>query len=438
MVEQNHALMPPTASVILTGAIVPRAGPDENAHPGDAAADSDSFPPRALQAAIGAIRQHLGMHVAYVSKFDGDYSVFQAVDAPGLEHLIKAGDSRHLDDVYCRHILAGRLPELIPDTRLEPLAMAMPITGATPIGSHLSVPVRDKDGMAIGMFCCLSPVANPSLNARDLQVMRVFADIIGDQMARKVEAEREVRSLAELIDTVIAEKALTSVYQPIFNLATMRPAGVEGLSRFTAMPYRSPDLWFADAFAAGRGIDLELAAIEVALRPLSRLPPSIYLSVNASARTIVSGRLESALADMPLDRIVLELTEHEVVADYDALLGALGPLRRGGIRIAVDDAGAGFASLQHILRLGPDRIKLDMSLTRDIDSDPARRALASAMVTFARETGAYLIAEGIETRAELEVLMAIGVDKGQGYLLGRPASLDATIDLLQQAPARTH
>ncbi len=399
---------------------------------------TDSPSPLALQTALAAIRQHLGMHVAYVSKFDGDRSVFQAVDAPGLEDVIKAGDSRALDDVYCRHILAGRLPELIPDTTLEPLAMSLPITKAAPIGSHLSVPIRDKAGTAIGMFCCLSPDANASLNLRDLQVMRVFADIIGDQMVRKIEAEREVRALADRIDAVIAGKAFSSVYQPIFNLATMQPAGVEGLSRFAGLPYRSPDLWFADAFAAGRGIDLELAAIAVALEPLSALPPPIYLSINASARTIVSGRLAETLAGLPLDRIVLELTEHEVVEDYDTLLGALEPLRRGGIRIAVDDAGAGFASLQHILRLRPDRIKLDMSLTRDIDSDPARRALASAMVTFARETGAHLIAEGVETRAELGVLMAIGVDKGQGYLLGHPAGLDATIELLRRGPETAH
>jgi hypothetical protein len=94
-----------------------------------AAAPGESLVTRALQ----AVRAHLGLQVAYVSEFVGDETVFRQVDAPGLEHLIKPGDSRSLDDVYCRHILEGRLPELIPDTANEPYAMAMPITAMAPL-----------------------------------------------------------------------------------------------------------------------------------------------------------------------------------------------------------------------------------------------------------------------------------------------------------------
>jgi EAL domain-containing protein (putative c-di-GMP-specific phosphodiesterase class I) len=93
------------------------------------------------------------------------------------------------------------------------------------------------------------------------------------------------------------------------------------------------------------------------------------------------------------------------------------------VRLAVDDAGAGFATLQHILRLQPDLIKLDLSLTRDIDKDPVRRALASSLVSFAREINAQLIAEGVETAEELETIRALGIAFGQGYHLARPQPL---------------
>ena len=124
---------------------------------------------------------------------------------------------------------------------------------------------------------------------------------------------------------------------------------------------------------------------------------------------------------------MLEITEHVRVDDYGQLLDRLGRLRRAGIRLAVDDAGAGFASLHHILKLCPDIIKLDIVLTRDIDRDPIKRALASSLVSFSRDVGGTLIAEGIETAAELQTLVELGVPLGQGYHLGYPSPLPAPI-----------
>lgn len=129
---------------------------------------------------------------------------------------------------------------------------------------------------------------------------------------------------------------------------------------------------------------------------------------------------------------MLEITEHAHVEDYNCLLQAIEPLRARGVRLAVDDAGAGYSSLQHILQLQPDLIKLDIGLTRSIDLDPARRALASALVSFARETGSHIIAEGVETASELAALRSIGVDKAQGYFLGRPMHLEAAVRLFDQ------
>jgi len=263
-------------------------------------AGEESVVRRALQ----AVRSHLGLQVAYVSEFVGNETIFREVDAPGLEHLIQAGDSRSLDDVYCRHILEGRLPQLIPNTADFPLAMAMPITAAVPIGAHVSVPLRMADGALYGMFCCLGPVADPSLNARDLGMMRAFAELAAFEIDRDREASRAHREKAARIGAILDAGEIDMAYQPIWSLESKRPIGFECLSRFAASPLRTPDRWFAEAAEVGRGVELELLAIRRALAPLDTLPDDLYLAVNAASATVLSPLLAQALAGLPLDRIV--------------------------------------------------------------------------------------------------------------------------------------
>jgi len=395
---------------------------------------SHSAGPQGIVArSLEAVRQHLGMEVAYISEFVGNDSVFRVVDAPGLEALIQPGDSRSLDDVYCRHILAGRLPELIPDTSAIPLAAGMPITRAIPIGSHVSVPIRLADGSVYGMFCCLSPQTNSSLNVRDLQVMRAFADIAADEIRRERQAGAETEAMRVRLRRVIDEELFSIHFQPIWDFRHEAPVGFECLARFSAEPLRSPDKWFAEAAALGLGLELELAAIRSALAASAALPDSVYVAINAAAETILSSDLETALAAFDGRRIVLELTEHAAVSDYDGLIAAIASYRARGVRLAIDDAGAGYSGLQHIVRLKPDIIKLDMALTRNVDTDPARRALAAALIHFARETDCQILAEGIETDEERTTLKLLGVAKGQGYYLGRPMVLTDAIALC--APA---
>jgi EAL domain-containing protein (putative c-di-GMP-specific phosphodiesterase class I) len=386
-----------------------------------------------VKRALEAVRLHLGMQVAYVSEFVDDRSVFREVDAPGMEALIKVGDSHALDDVYCRHILEGRLPELIPDTAAEPLAAAMPITKAAPIGAHVSVPLRLPDGRVYGMFCCLKSEPDPSLNDRDLRMMKAFADLAAFEIQRDLESARCLEAKRTRVRDTVDKGGLDTVYQAIWNVDAHQPLGVECLTRFAAAPRRPPDVWFGEAAEVGLGTALEIAAIRSALSALPLFPDEAYLAVNASPETILSGEIDAVLAGLPAKRIVIEVTEHAPVADYDALLAALRPLRSSGVRLAVDDAGAGYSSLQHILHLQPDLIKLDISLTRDIDTDPARRALASALIGFAYETHSRIIAEGVETAAELATLRALGVKKAQGYFLGRPVPLDLALSLFAGA-----
>jgi EAL domain-containing protein (putative c-di-GMP-specific phosphodiesterase class I) len=383
-----------------------------------------------VQRALEALRIHFNMDVAYVSEFVGDRSVFRQVDAPGLEELIKPDDSQSLDDVYCRYILEGRLPELIPDTSKEPVAASMPITSALPIGAHMSVPVRMPDGTTYGMFCCLSFEPKESLNERDLRMMRVFADLAAFEIHRELEAKREVEEKLSRIREVIDEEKLSIVFQPIRDLEMRSTIGLECLSRISATPERTPDLWFAEAGEAGLGEELELVALGEALSVLSAFPEDLYLSVNASPDVVLSERFHALLSDKPVERIVLELTEHAHVADYDRLVEVLRPLRERGMRLAVDDAGAGYSTLQHILQLRPDLIKLDITLTRCIDLDPARQALASALVSFSRNIDSRIVAEGIETESELRALRKLGIDAAQGYHLARPMALEAVLSYL--------
>jgi len=198
--------------------------------------------------------------------------------------------------------------------------------------------------------------------------------------------------------------------------------GMEALARFHSLPLRPPNEWFAEAVEHELGVALELLAIRDAMRALPEIAEPAYLSVNCSHRAAASPEL-AALIGEHAPRMVLEITEHEAIEDYGALGVALASLRERGIRVSIDDAGAGFASLRHTVMLRPDIVKIDISITRGIDRDRPKRALASALISFAEELGMEVVAEGIETVEELETLVELGVPFGQGFLLGRPAPL---------------
>lgn len=233
----------------------------------------------------------------------------------------------------------------------------------------------------------------------------------------------QARKLRRQVERAIADDAMSVALQPIVSLTTDRVTGVEALARFSADPHQTPDRWFADAAAVGLGTTLELFAVRKALGALPELPAWIYLSINASPRAITSPELIDLLSELGprASSVVIEVTEHESIDDYGAMTRARADLRRLGVRLAVDDAGAGFASFRHILRLQPDIIKLDRALISGIDTDPARRALAASMVLFSMEVGATVVAEGVETAAELSTVLDLGIDAAQGYHLGRPS-----------------
>lgn len=384
---------------------------------------ADDATERDLLDALHAIRLHLGMEVAFISEFDEQRRYFRFVDNEHGAPELQVGASDPLEEGYCQRVVDGRLPELIPDAMRNPVALELPVTRELPIGAHISVPIRLSDGSVFGTLCCFDRQPDETLNARDLGMMRVFADFAGRQLERQRATGRQRRLLQQRVQGVLDRGDFHILFQPICDLPGQGVAGYEALTRFTAEPVRGPDQWFREAATVGLREQLELATMAAALEALPRLPEGVYLSLNASPETILRGGLAALFAGWPMDRLMLEITEHDAVDDYPGLVEVLAPMRAQGLRLAIDDAGAGYASFRHILRLAPDLIKLDRSLTQNIDGRTESRALAAALVGFAAEAGCRLVAEGVETEQELDALRAIGVAKAQGYLLGRPAPL---------------
>jgi EAL domain-containing protein (putative c-di-GMP-specific phosphodiesterase class I) len=212
--------------------------------------------------------------------------------------------------------------------------------------------------------------------------------------------------------------------QPILDLRTGRLAGYEALARFPGG--RRPDLCFAQAYAHGLGPQLEARAVEAALNLKGR-PAHAYLSFNLSATALVSAEVQAVLPE-DLSGLVIEITEHEPIREDARIRAALDDLRARGARIAVDDAGSGYAGLKQIAQINPDVVKLDRTLVCDVDVDPVKAALIESFVRFARDLGAVVCAEGIEREGELARLAELDVGYGQGYVLARPGRPYPAVD----------
>jgi EAL domain-containing protein (putative c-di-GMP-specific phosphodiesterase class I) len=240
---------------------------------------------------------------------------------------------------------------------------------------------------------------------------------------------------------VLGGEGLTTHYQPIVDLRRGSVVGYEALARFDAAE-RNPEVWFRRARELGLGAALEAAAVRSALARRAHLPANTFLTVNVGPDVLASPEVQHVLAAADtLGGVVVELTEQHRIESYVDLEPSLHALRAQGALVAIDDAGAGYAGLQHLLSLRPDFIKLDRGLVAGIDRDEAKRALVEMMGTFGSRVDAWLLAEGIETGEELDVLVQLGVPLGQGYCFGRPqpefagADPDAVLRVVTQQQA---
>jgi EAL domain-containing protein (putative c-di-GMP-specific phosphodiesterase class I) len=255
-------------------------------------------------------------------------------------------------------------------------------------------------------------------HASDDAASRYVMSVLSPDTVARIDCGQRLRAVLSDPDV------LSLVFQPIVDVVNDEVVAVEALARFDVTPYRSPDVWFSEAHENGFGVELELLAVTRALAELPMLPESVALSINAGPETVMAPGFHEAIFGVPAHRVIVELTEHNAIDDYPGLVDSLRSLRQKGTRISIDDTGSGYSSLAHILKLAPDLIKLDRDLVSGIDVDPVRRALAAALVSFAAETGARIVAEGVETEDELVVLRQLGLRYAQGYYLGRPARLE--------------
>ena len=247
-----------------------------------------------------------------------------------------------------------------------------------------------------------------------LRNRRIASGDEDDALAQRRAAERRIRE-------IVRKRRFRAVFQPIVDLGTGTVAGHEALTRFA--DGLDPAEVFATASAFGIGGALERATLAVAVEAARAQEAGRWLALNVTPTMLLGDSgLDPILRGTGRSDLVLEISEMEPVHDYGALLRAIQALG-ASVQISVDDAGAGFASLAHILALRAEYVKLDKSWIQGIDVDPAKRALVAGLQRFAAETGASLIAEGIETQAQLDAVRDLGVAYGQGYLLGRPGDL---------------
>jgi PAS domain S-box-containing protein len=347
---------------------------------------------------------------------------FWSVDAAGT-FLSSNAAVEHLLGFAVDEIIGRAVPILIPAEDREAVLGDRRNFLAGAVGwSERVVRYRHRDGSDRWLESNAVPIIDDAGQvtgfrgaARD--VTRRVLDAQADAAARDAFREKRAR-----IAAAVAAPAgrLRMVFQPIIAMDGSM-AGVEALARFTGPPNRTPDKWFAEASEVGLGVELELTAVRLAVEQLSELPDG-YLAVNLSPTSFLSNELLALVSDpsFPATRVVVELTEHVEITRYGDLRDAIAQLRALGIRLAVDDAGSGFASLKHILELRPDVIKLDRAMVTGIAADPARRALAAAVADFAASIGARVVAEGVEDIDELQAVRVAGIGWAQGYLFGQP------------------
>jgi EAL domain-containing protein (putative c-di-GMP-specific phosphodiesterase class I)/DNA-binding response OmpR family regulator len=279
------------------------------------------------------------------------------------------------------------------------------------------IPLRTSTALLGAIVVCTQAVDGITFLAGRLPVLESFGAVASALLAPGILGRQQRGEVRGEIESILERQAFQPAFQPIVDLATDRIVGYEALTRFDDAT--RPDRRFADAAAVGLGLELEAACLAAAAEAWPRDDRLGWLSLNVSPDLLLERRrLRNALPG-GIGPVVLEVTEHVAIEDYVAIRDAVSSIA-ANVRVAVDDAGAGFASFRHILELRPDFVKLDIGLVHQIDRDAIRQALVAGIVYFARQSGCRLVAEGIETPGERAQLRTLGVDLGQGYLLGRP------------------
>jgi len=381
-----------------------------------------------LAAVVRAARDRLGSDISFVAEFQNDRKVFREASHRSNPCVVDKDDSLPLADTYCHRLAHNKISNVVNDAKKDPAVRDLAVTRALNIGAYIGVPVVLPDGEIYGTLCCINH-DRTDLGPKDVQFLSVLADILSAHIARQRGITEDQRVKRQRIEHILNNESPRMVYQPIVNLSNGKIVAAEALARFESEPRRTPDKWFNEAWETGLGIDLEIKAMQEALALADHFPDSAYLTINLAPKTLLSDTFIQIARTLDLDQVVFEITEHEVVSDFQPLRLVADRLRELGARVAIDDVGAGYSGLNRILELRPDILKLDLQLNGNIHRDPAKQAMVSAVSGFASRTGALVVAEGIETAEEMETLQSLGVGYGQGYYFAKPGPLPLKLDL---------
>ncbi|HEY1825997.1 MAG TPA: EAL domain-containing protein [Acidimicrobiales bacterium] len=370
-------------------------------------------------------KDSLGLSLTFLSRLDGEVQHLEVVESS--IPFFHDGQTQPQATSLCQAILDGKLPSVIPNVAKLPEAKRLPAAHfPMRIRSYISVPVSLSDGTVYGTFCAAGFTSDNELSKRDRALMVVLASAAATVIEPGVQERRRHAAVRERLEPMFDADGLSIVLQPIVSFADGNRVGAEALSRFPVEWNQPPDQVFGEAASIGFGTDLELLAVRRALEQLPLI--SGYLSLNFSPSTLLDERCHALLGGLPAERIVLELSEHDPVEDYEILTDALAPFRQRGMLLAIDDVGAGFSSLRHILLTAPDVIKLDRSIVAGVAADSVLLTLVSALVNFGHGAHATVVAEGVETKEDATALRQVDVDYAQGWYFARPGSAEQLVD----------
>ena len=370
-----------------------------------------------LACAVELALRHLAFDVVFIAEVSEAGEVYREAAGDVAAFGIQPGEYGRVPR-YCRTVSESGTPSVLPDARAHESHAQLSAAHGIDVGALIAVPLRLADGSPFGVLCGLCRRPRPELDGRDAELMAKLGEVIAPELAD----HGRQRELRVALQRILADEDVKVAYQPIVHLRTSRCIGVEALARFPE-PFLRPDSTLRLAEEFEMRLALERLIVIEAWEMLGKLGPEQFLALNLAPDAVVAlARRANLRDDLPLEQLVVEVTEHAAVDSYGPLLHELAPLRERGLRIAVDDAGAGFASLRHVLQLRPDYVKVDGSLIDGLASDHGKRAAVRSFVSLASDLGARVVAEGVERAADLQALRRLGLDAAQGFLLGRPTT----------------
>lgn len=360
--------------------------------------------------------KYLGLDAVYVAELEAEDLVFRAVAGDAASFGVDVATRIPAADTYSKRLVDGVIPQLITDTSREPGVASLPVTERYAMRAFIGAPLRLSDGSVYGTLTGVNHAPDPTLGERDVR----FMAMLGELIVSGLDAQRSNDRARTELSNLIANADVEMNFQPVVDLRSGDTLGVEALARFP-VSFGPPEQLFASAERLGLGLELERLTISEAWKEIERMAPEQFVAFNVSPKSLLHlAKIAQKRSDIPLSQVVVEVTEQTIVENYSDLRNVLGPLRDRGLRIAVDDAGAGYASLRHIVELQPDFIKIDRSLVHGVADDEVRKVAIEAFVLLSRSLGITIIAEGIEQPREMLVLRSLGVQAAQGYLFGRP------------------